>query len=124
MWMRVKWKSHLYLSIIHLVHAWSCGTHFALPGVSDRQQRHVLQDFKRGDHKILIATSVAEEGLDIQSCNLILRYNYSTNEIEHPKTKACARQKDSQMVNITSDDHRDVQNKEEMKDFRERKYYN
>ena len=56
-------------------------------GVSDRRQARVLKDFREGHHKILIATSVAEEGLDIPKCNLILRYNYSTNEIGRMQTK-------------------------------------
>ena len=47
----------------------------------------MLKDFREGHHKILIATSVAEEGLDIPECNLILRYNYSTNEIGRMQTK-------------------------------------
>ena len=56
-------------------------------GTTDSQQEQVLQDFKDGKHKILVATSVAEEGLDIQACNLIIRYNYATNEVGRVQTK-------------------------------------
>lgn len=45
------------------------------------QQIDALTLFKEGRHKIVIATSVAEEGLDIQKCNLVIRYSYVSNEI-------------------------------------------
>ena len=58
-----------------------------LKGISERVQRQVLKDFKMGKYKILVSTSVAEEGLDIMECNIVIRYNYSTNEIGRIQTK-------------------------------------
>ena len=49
--------------------------------MTQTKQLDILDYFKKGEHKLLVATSVAEEGLDIQKCNLIIRYNYVTNEI-------------------------------------------
>jgi ERCC4-related helicase len=49
--------------------------------MTQTKQLNILEYFKNGQHKLLVATSVAEEGLDIQKCNLIIRYNYVTNEI-------------------------------------------
>lgn len=56
-----------------------------LENVSNRsltQQRKSLEDFKSGKCKILIATNVIEEGLDIPQCNTIVIYD----KIQTPKT--------------------------------------
>ena len=41
----------------------------------------VLKYFKGGKHKILVATTVAEEGLDLASCNYVIRYEHVSNDI-------------------------------------------
>ena len=56
-------------------------------GMSSRVQQQVVQDFKLGKSRLLIATSVAEEGLDIKACNCVFRYNYTTNEIGRVQAK-------------------------------------
>jgi len=49
--------------------------------MTSRKQEDVLQYFRYGSHKILIATSVAEEGLDVQKCNYVIRYLHVTTDI-------------------------------------------
>ena len=51
--------------------------------MTQNQQEHILDRFREGSCKLMIATTVAEEGLDISACNLIINYNYSTNDIGH-----------------------------------------
>lgn len=43
-------------------------------------QKGVLDAFKTSkDNRLLIATSVADEGIDIVQCNLVVLYEYSGN---------------------------------------------
>lgn len=49
--------------------------------MTKNQQVDVMKYFREGDRKVMVATSVAEEGLDIRKCNLVIRYEHVSNEI-------------------------------------------
>ncbi|MHA1375130.1 MAG: DEAD/DEAH box helicase [Promethearchaeota archaeon] len=44
-------------------------------GLTQKQQINLLQDFKEGTYNTLIGTSVAEEGLDIAECDMVVFYD-------------------------------------------------
>lgn len=45
------------------------------------EQQDVIKLFREGALNLLFSTSVAEEGLDIPECNIVVRYGLMTNEI-------------------------------------------
>ncbi|KAI4822947.1 hypothetical protein KUCAC02_008465 [Chaenocephalus aceratus] len=59
------------------------------------EQSETIRKFRRGAVNLLVSTSVAEEGLDIPECNLVVRYGLLTNEIAQEQAIGRARAKDS-----------------------------
>ncbi len=50
-------------------------------GLSQREQQRIIQEFREDKYKVLVATSVAEEGLDIPSVDLVVFYEAIPSEI-------------------------------------------
>jgi len=50
-------------------------------GLTQREQTTIIKKFKDGEYNVLIATSVAEEGLDIPSTDLVVFYEPIPSEI-------------------------------------------
>lgn len=51
------------------------------------KQESIIQSFRVGNIKLIVATSVAEEGLDIPECRLVIRYNHVGNEVTTVQTR-------------------------------------
>nr|ATW00980.1 DEAD box polypeptide 58 [Desmodus rotundus] len=82
-------------------------------GMTLPAQKCVLDAFgTQGDNKILIATSVADEGIDIAQCNLVILYEYVGNVIKMIQTRGRGRARGSKCFLLTS--NADVIEKEKM----------
>ncbi|KAK1174279.1 antiviral innate immune response receptor RIG-I-like [Acipenser oxyrinchus oxyrinchus] len=72
-------------------------------GMTLSTQKDALSAFEsEGGSKLLIATSVADEGIDIAQCNLVLLYDYVGNVIKMVQTRGRGRAMDSRCILITS----------------------
>lgn len=56
-------------------------------GLTQKQQVQIIEDFKKGVYNVLVATSVAEEGLDIPSTDLVVFYEPIPSEIRSIQRK-------------------------------------
>ncbi|XP_072041965.1 antiviral innate immune response receptor RIG-I-like [Amphiura filiformis] len=63
--------------------------------MTQSQQIDLLSRFREGNHQLIVATSIAQEGLDVASCNVVVRYNHTTNIVGRIQTKGRNRAKDS-----------------------------
>uniref|UniRef100_A0A914Q2M5 RNA helicase n=1 Tax=Panagrolaimus davidi TaxID=227884 RepID=A0A914Q2M5_9BILA len=79
-------------------HIVSVNQSIAHHGQSSNEQDRILKGFKHGSINILVATSVAEEGLDVAQCNLIIKYNSVGSEKSYIQRKGRARAKNSRSV--------------------------
>jgi Fanconi anemia group M protein len=52
-------------------------------GMTQEKQAQVLESFRRGDFQVLVATSIAEEGLDIPEVDLVVFYEPIPSEIRY-----------------------------------------
>ncbi|XP_020034083.2 ATP-dependent RNA helicase DHX58 [Castor canadensis] len=59
--------------------------------MTQRDQQEVIQKFRGGSLNLLVATSVAEEGLDIAQCSVVVRFGLLTNEIAMVQARGRAR---------------------------------
>ncbi|NXI52541.1 DHX58 helicase, partial [Chloroceryle aenea] len=63
--------------------------------MTQNEQQEVIKLFREGALNLLFSTSVAEEGLDIPECNIVVRYGLMTNEIAMIQAQGRARAENS-----------------------------
>ncbi|XP_074071942.1 interferon-induced helicase C domain-containing protein 1 isoform X2 [Macrotis lagotis] len=79
----------------HLIGAGNCSE---FKPMTQNEQKEVINNFRTGKINLLIATTVAEEGLDIKECNIVIRYGLVTNEIAMLQARGRARADESTYV--------------------------
>ncbi|OAX85561.1 hypothetical protein ACJ72_00055 [Emergomyces africanus] len=76
------------------------GAHFSF-----RQQILTLSKFRKGELNCLFATSVAEEGLDIPDCNLVIRFDLNLTMIQYVQSRGRARHSNSVYAHMMERDN-------------------
>ncbi|NXM17052.1 IFIH1 protein, partial [Ploceus nigricollis] len=90
--------------------------------MTQNEQREVIDKFRCGNVNLLIATTVAEEGLDIKECNIVIRYGLVTNEIAMVQARGRARADESTYALVASSGSGAVE-RENVNIFREKMMY-
>jgi Fanconi anemia group M protein len=77
-------------------------------GLTQKQQQEVLDSFRDGENNVLVATSVAEEGLDIPEVDLVVFYEPVPSEIRAIQRRGrTGRKRAGRVVVLIAQDTRD-----------------
>ncbi|GCB71300.1 hypothetical protein scyTo_0010971 [Scyliorhinus torazame] len=98
------------------------GSNSQFKHMTQNEQKEVLGKFRDGEINLLIATTVAEEGLDIKECNFVIRYGLVTNEIAMVQARGRARSDDSTYA-LVANEGSGVIERENVNVFRESMMY-
>ncbi|XP_020230787.1 endoribonuclease Dicer homolog 2 isoform X2 [Cajanus cajan] len=74
------------------------GQNCGLQNQSRRKQNDIVEEFRMGLVNIIVATSILEEGLDVQSCNFVIRFDPSPTVCSFIQSRGRARKQNSDYI--------------------------
>ncbi|XP_022987458.1 endoribonuclease Dicer homolog 2 isoform X1 [Cucurbita maxima] len=74
------------------------GRNSGLQTQTKKKQNEIVEEFRCGKVNIIVATSILEEGLDIQSCNLVIRFDPSSTVSSFIQSRGRARMQNSDYI--------------------------
>ncbi|NXG52992.1 DDX58 helicase, partial [Psilopogon haemacephalus] len=85
------------------IHSFFLTQLLATTGMTIPMQKIILDAFRTNkDCRLLIATSVADEGIDISECNLVVLYEYFGNVTKMIQVRGRGRARDSKCILVTN----------------------
>lgn len=87
--------------------------------MSYKDQKLAIYKFKKGETNCLFATSVAEEGLDIPDCNIVIRYDLYRSMIQYIQSRGRARHVNSEYIRLIESENGDQQRTVDQNRFHE-----
>ncbi|XP_057430134.1 endoribonuclease Dicer homolog 2-like [Lotus japonicus] len=83
-------------------HRWKtkfvAGCKIGFQNQSRKEHKEIVEDFSKGLVNIIVATSIFEEVLDVQSCNLVIRFNPCHNVCSFTQSRGRARKRHSDYI--------------------------
>ncbi|KAK6853137.1 hypothetical protein PG995_009949 [Apiospora arundinis] len=76
-------------------------------GMSRKEQEAAIRQFKSVELNCLVATNIAEEGLDIPNCNMVIRFDLYNTMIQYIQSKGRARMENSRFYHMLERDNED-----------------
>ncbi|XP_073032399.1 endoribonuclease Dicer homolog 2-like [Primulina eburnea] len=93
---------HLLNELLPELTGWSAeytaGNNSRFRSQSRKEQNKIVDEFRNGTVNIIISTSMLEEGLDVQSCNLVIRFDPSATICSFIQSRGRARMQNSDFV--------------------------
>ncbi|MED6148852.1 hypothetical protein PIB30_056936 [Stylosanthes scabra] len=74
------------------------GKNSGLHNQSRKRQNEIVEEFRMGMVNIIVATSILEEGLDVQSCNLVIRFDPCPTVCSFIQSRGRARMQNSDYI--------------------------
>ncbi|QHO06443.1 hypothetical protein HN51_065296 [Arachis hypogaea] len=74
------------------------GNNTGVHNQSRKMQNEIVEEFRMGMVNIIVATSILEEGLDVQSCNLVIRFDPCPTVCSFIQSRGRARMQNSDYV--------------------------
>ncbi|XP_022776009.1 endoribonuclease Dicer homolog 2-like isoform X2 [Durio zibethinus] len=74
------------------------GNNSGLQNQTRKKQNEIVEEFRKGMVNIVVATSILEEGLDVQSCNLVIRFDPSATVCSFIQSRGRARMQNSDFL--------------------------
>ncbi|XP_077209764.1 endoribonuclease Dicer homolog 2-like isoform X2 [Tasmannia lanceolata] len=75
--------------------AYMAGNHSGLQSQTRKEHMRIVDAFREGTVNIIVATQILEEGLDVQSCNLVIRFDPSATVCSFIQSRGRARMRGS-----------------------------